>query len=327
MDYAKFVALLKKQSKNEKLSEQEQKAIQEWKKHDPEVSSQLDRIWQWSGGYETRYKPDTDQGLQRFRQRMAEEAQLRPAGKVIKLSWRWMAVAALLLGCVISLPLILQPELPLYQTAIGEIEEVNLPDGSVVVLNQGSSLQLNRAFVKGKNRSVTLEGEAFFNITSNPEDPFTIITSETTVEVLGTEFSLRAYPNEDSTVVAVNEGLVRFSDQKEEILLEANSRGACFHLSKVLEKKETGELPLPEWYLYRAQSFRGVPIQKLCDVLKERFQVELTYSADILSEDCALITFSIKQNEGLESLLQRLRLNLKMKKTGPNTYQILEILC
>ncbi len=328
MDYAKFVALLKKQSNKEKLSEQEQKSIAEWKSRDPEASSQIEGLWRHSAAYEVRYQVDTDKGLQRLRQKMAEESQPVSDNKMVRmLSWRWIAVAAVLVGCMISLPLILQPELPVYETAVGEIEEVSLPDGSVVVLNEGSRLQLSRAFTKGERRAVVLEGEAYFDIQSNPKDPFTITTQKTEVQVLGTEFSLRAYPEEDSTVVEVNEGLVRFADQKEELLLEANSRGACYHESELMDKQASVELTRPDWYLHRAQSFRAVPIQQLCDVLKERFQVELRFSEEILSEECSIITFSIKKNESLENLLERLKLNLRIKKTGPGAYQILEIFC
>jgi ferric-dicitrate binding protein FerR (iron transport regulator) len=73
MDYAKFVALLKRQSQDQKLSEQEQQTLTEWKQSDPEVTDQLERIWQWSSGYETPYRPDTGKGLQQLRQRMAAE--------------------------------------------------------------------------------------------------------------------------------------------------------------------------------------------------------------------------------------------------------------
>jgi ferric-dicitrate binding protein FerR (iron transport regulator) len=328
MDYAKFVELLKKQSKYQKLSEQEQKTLTEWKKSDPEVTDQLERIWQWSSRYETQFKPDTNKGLHQLRQRMAAEQPALAGRKVTRMRYvRWVAVAAILIGCALSLPFLLQPELPVYETAMGEVEEVSLPDGSLVVLNEGSTLQLSRAFVKGKKRSVVLQGEAFFDIQSRPEDPFTISTPQTEVEVLGTAFSLRAYPQEDSTVVAVNEGLVRFADQKEELMLEANTRGACYHPTAEMEKMEVRELPFPDWYLYRAQTFRGEPVEKLCEVLKERFRIEVTYSPEILSEDCSLITFSIKKNEALEDVLQRLRVNFKIKQTGPRQYQILEIRC
>jgi transmembrane sensor len=328
MDYAKFVALLKRQSQDQKLSEQEQQTLTEWKQSDPEVTDQLERIWQWSSGYETPYRPDTGKGLQQLRQRMAAERPSAPGRRGVRIRYiRWVAAAAVLIGCVLSLPFLLQPELPVYETAMGEVEEVKLPDGSVVVLNEGSTIQLSRAFVKGKKRSVALEGEAFFDIQAKAGDPFTISTPQTEVEVLGTAFSLRAYPEEDSTVVEVNEGLVRFADQKDELMLEANTRGACYHPTAMMEKKEVSELALPDWYLHRAQTFRGEHIQKLCEALKERFQIELNYSNEILSEECSVITFSIKKNEGLEDVLKRLSVYAKIKQTGPQKYRILELYC
>lgn len=328
MDYAKFVALLKKQSKTEELSEQEQNVMTEWKKNDPEAGSQLEKIWQWSGEYKTNYRADTQQGLRRLQQQMAEERQPAKKGKLISIRvLQWVAIAAILAGSVFCLPLILPSDLPAYQTAMGETREVSLPDGSIIVLNEGSSLQLERSFVKGTGRMVVLQGEAFFDIQSNPDDPFIIQTNETKVEVLGTEFFLRAYPKEDSTVLKVEEGLVRFADKNAELLVEANQQGACYHRSEILKKQEVEELTRPDWYQNRAQQFRGTPIQKFCEALEDRFEVNFTYGKNALSEECALITFSIQKNESLESLLQRLRRNLKIEKTGPGTFKVLEVYC
>jgi ferric-dicitrate binding protein FerR (iron transport regulator) len=332
MDYAKFIPLLKKQSKNEKLSEQEQNAMKDWKNKHADGDDQLEKIWDLSARYDVGFKPNTEKGLKRLRQRIEEERATKqtPKTTLIKIRlWRWAAVAAIAIGCALGLRLILQPDLPVYQTASGEIKEVTLPDGSIVVLNEQSTLRLDRAFVRGKRRSVDLEGEAFFDVESDSGNPFTISTSETRIEVLGTEFNLRAYPMEDSTVVAVSEGKVRFADQKETLVLETNTRGACYHLTKVMEKKQETELQLPDWYRYRAQNFRGETVQHLFKEIENRYDVELTFSDEILSPACNSITFSIKKEESLVSLLKRLEtiFNGEIKKTGKNTYRVLKILC
>lgn len=79
-----------------------------------------------------------------------------------------------------------------YQTAIGEQETIDLPDGSQIVLNTSSALQV--AYTKGA-RSIHLKrGEAYFDVASNKQRPFSVETEKGGVTAIGTAFtvSLRA---------------------------------------------------------------------------------------------------------------------------------------
>lgn len=75
-----------------------------------------------------------------------------------------------------------------YSTAIGERENILLADGSTVVLNANSSLSYKR-FGWENDRTVTLEGEAFFTVTHGSD--FKVQTSKGSVSVLGTQFNIR----------------------------------------------------------------------------------------------------------------------------------------
>src|SRR5660398_29209 len=81
--------------------------------------------------------------------------------------------------------------------ALGDKTTMVLPDSSLVFLNSGSEITFNNNFKKGE-RQVSLVGEAYFSVTKDPENPFRIKTSEIEVEVLGTEFNLKAYPDEQT---------------------------------------------------------------------------------------------------------------------------------
>ncbi len=326
MDYAKFIALLKKQ----KLSEQEQRQLDDWKAQSPELSDQLRQLWDWSGQYEVRYRPDTQKGLEQLRLRMQEEKSAPAVRKLRLLVWRWAAVAAVALGVAIGWPLLSGPDEVVYQTAANEVQEINLPDGSMVVLNEHSILHLLPAFQKGKKRKVTLQGEAFFEIQPDPEQPFEIATDQTHVAVLGTAFKLRAYPGEDSTVVEVVEGKVRFADKKEKLELEANTRAACNHLTEKMKKISDPQLERPDWYYLRAASFREQPLEKVLNFVEERFDISLVLSKKITNAPCsAMITFSIPADQPLDTVLQRLKttLNAKIVLKGTNQYEIVEIKC
>lgn len=82
-----------------------------------------------------------------------------------------------------------------------------LPDGSKVWLNAESSLKYPTGFT-GNHRAVTLEGEAYFEVSPDTGKPFTVESGGQRVEVLGTQFNLHAYPDEQMEVTTLAEGTV-----------------------------------------------------------------------------------------------------------------------
>jgi transmembrane sensor len=75
-----------------------------------------------------------------------------------------------------------------------------LPDGTHVWLNSNSKLRYNKEF-NSRNREVGLEGEAYFEVTKNAELPFIVHAATLDIEVLGTSFTVKSYP-QDATVEA-----------------------------------------------------------------------------------------------------------------------------
>ncbi|NML21980.1 DUF4974 domain-containing protein [Pseudoflavitalea sp. G-6-1-2] len=82
-----------------------------------------------------------------------------------------------------------------------------LPDGTKIWLNSNSKLSYRSSYAS-KNREVYLEGEAFFDVAPNAELPFSIHSSDLTVQVLGTSFNVRSYQNDSEIDVAVATGKV-----------------------------------------------------------------------------------------------------------------------
>lgn len=78
-----------------------------------------------------------------------------------------------------------------------------LCDGTEVWLNANTRLIYPTAFVE-KERTVYLEGEAYFKVTPNKQQPFIVKTPSIQTRVLGTEFNIRSYNPEDSHVVLIN---------------------------------------------------------------------------------------------------------------------------
>jgi len=81
-----------------------------------------------------------------------------------------------------------------------------LEDGSVVYLAENTSLSYPEHFQKS-SREVFLEGDAFFDISKNPESPFIIETDIIKVKVLGTSFNVKT-ANKEYSSLSVNTGVV-----------------------------------------------------------------------------------------------------------------------
>lgn len=96
---------------------------------------------------------------------------------------------------------ILEQDKHTYVSMPGERKSFQLPDGSTVLLNGGSTLSITPAFNQ-VNREVSLEGEAYFDVAQNAGKPFVIQAGDMCVKVLGTTFNVKAYP-QDKTLETV----------------------------------------------------------------------------------------------------------------------------
>lgn len=90
---------------------------------------------------------------------------------------------------------------------------LTLVDGTKVWLNSESSLKYPTDFI-GNERVVELTGEGYFEVASRKNQPFKVITSKQTVEVLGTHFNINAYDNESVTKTTLLEGSVKVASSQ-----------------------------------------------------------------------------------------------------------------
>jgi len=96
---------------------------------------------------------------------------------------------------------------------------VTLPDGSKVLLNASSSLTYPVAF-NGKERKVTLTGEAYFEIVHNRKIPFRVVTKGEIVEDIGTHFNINAYEDESLVRTTLLEGGINISSSSQTKILK-----------------------------------------------------------------------------------------------------------
>ena len=134
------------------------------------------------------------------------------------------ATIALLLG--VSLPYwfnltIKTPpqEMHIY-TQYGQKSQMVLPDGTQVWLNGGSSIAYPSDF-NTNNRHLKLDGEAYFDVTKSSENPFIVKTKGVDVHVLGTQFNVRAYADNENISVALVSGRIdAYTANKQQLLAQ-----------------------------------------------------------------------------------------------------------
>lgn len=94
-----------------------------------------------------------------------------------------------------------------------------LPDGSQVWLNAASSITFPTSFT-GKERKVEITGEAYFVVKHNAKMPFKVMAQHQTIEDIGTEFNINAYPDEPGIKTTLLEGSVRVVNDGKGVLLK-----------------------------------------------------------------------------------------------------------
>jgi transmembrane sensor len=94
---------------------------------------------------------------------------------------------------------------------LGEKAQIILSDGTHVWINSASKLRYPVLFGKD-SRDVTLEGEAYFDVTKKHGKLFVVNTRDVKVNVLGTAFNVKCYPGDKRTQTIVVRGLVRVED-------------------------------------------------------------------------------------------------------------------
>ena len=94
------------------------------------------------------------------------------------------------------------------RTPRGGQYQLVLPDGSKVWLNAASSITYPTAF-PGKERKITIDGEAYLEVVHNAAKPFKVEANGSEVEVLGTHFNVHAYNDEPVEKITLIEGRVK----------------------------------------------------------------------------------------------------------------------
>lgn len=195
-------------------------------------------------------------------------------------------------------------------TGLNERLHITLPDSSKVFLNSGSKISYPEKFTRD-GRNVTLEGEAYFDVIPNPEKPFIITTQNTETVVLGTSFSVKAYPNEDIEEVIVETGSVSFgnSNIQKNIVLMPGDKGAYTKTKRTFTKLKNLTNNHMSWKT-RVVEFNKESLVTVFNTLEKIYFISFdTKSATI---DNCMLTARFN-NQSLKSIIEALEMTFDLK--------------
>ena len=196
--------------------------------------------------------------------------------------------------------------------ARGMIGSVILPDSSEVWLNSGSTLRYPSRFTDD-NRCVVLSGEAYFKVRKDNGRKFSVLLPEKndfTVEVLGTEFNVDAYPNVDFVTTTLVSGKVRVAycdaeRQTGSLIMSPNERLTYDVNSHAVGKQKLSKVLDAEWHNNRIV-LDNTPIRDLLHTLGKRYNVEFVLSNPKLEVSNFTGTF---ENLSLDRILEYMTLS------------------
>lgn len=257
---------------------------------------------------------DPELAWQKFTPSIPEEAKivhLHPEKKSHLFFLKW-AVAVLV---VISGALLLANQSgwigsQTISTAKNERQKLVLPDGTEIFMNANTTISYHKSgFLKARNIELE-EGEAYFNVTHDEKNPFSIKVGDLNVNDLGTSFNLKVEPKQ--VVVVVNSGKVSLEKAKdmEKILLAPQDRGTFNKETKEMSFAKNNDLNYRAWH-DKILHYEKTPLAEVSDDLNELFGTQIIFQNAALKERTLSAYFKDKtEDEIMNSIAASLRLRV-----------------
>ncbi|WP_455627402.1 FecR family protein [Parabacteroides johnsonii] len=213
---------------------------------------------------------------------------------------------------------------PSFQTLYvpaGQRAELVLPDSTKVWLNANSKLVYPTSFKEGV-RQVELDGEAYFDVKHNGDNPFVVRTKSMNVTVLGTEFNVSAYSGIEEFNIALLRGSVELnsSDRSGKYRMKAGEQ--VFYKEGKYVSAQIGNMDYFKWK-EGVLSFNNQPIHVIIDKLRLYYDIRIEVADLPFLEERYSGKFRVK--EGVEQVLKVLQLEHKFTYVKDNELNLITI--
>lgn len=192
-----------------------------------------------------------------------------------------------------------EPEMHTLRVPRGGEYKLILADGTQVWMNSGSVLHYPVRF-EGKKRRVRMEGEAYFEVAKNPAFPFIVESGGVEVQVTGTEFNVKAYPEEQATVTTLVNGGVNLTTGTQHITLTPGLQASLNRNTDEMQVNRVNTALYTSWKdgLFE---FVNMPLEEICSQLGRWYDVDFIF-ADPEIQHLAF-TGAAKREKSIEFIL------------------------
>lgn len=297
-------------------SAEEKQQVEEWLARNSDNQIELDRIkaiWQNAGSLSDFDAIDLTKNWIALQAKINESGQKAP---LVRYLWRY--AAAIVLLAVVTF-LIMKPREVEMQEMTASISPTNvtLADGTQVWLKDGATLIYPESF-SADAREVSLIGEAFFEVTHNPEHPFIVTAGDTKTEVLGTSFNINKGEGNLLELTLIT-GKVRFVKGDQQALLTPGQK-INVSVDGMMLKSINSPTNFMSWRT-RKLTFENTPMEAVLGDISRLYGVVL----EIMDKDflkCPLTTTF--ENETIEEVLDTIAalFNIDIQQNGQH-YQLM----
>lgn len=191
----------------------------------------------------------------------------------------------------------------------GKRFDVVLSDGTMVYLNSGTELKYPVSFLSAGNREVFVEGEAYFDVTSDTDRPFIVNAEALNVEVLGTEFNVLAYPEDGVADVVLVEGSVGMyatnSGVENTTVLTPGLKGSFDKVDAAIRTEQVNTNVYTAWRSGELV-YRNLPFKNIVKKLERHYNIKIELNNAALGEEPLNASFKDKTIEEVLSYFDEL---------------------
>ena len=190
---------------------------------------------------------------------------------------------------------------------------VDLPEGSQVKLNRNNSLTYPVAF-DDQSRTVTLNGEAYFEVAGDHNKPFRVIAGKAVVEVLGTTFNVLAADAEGEVEVFVTSGKVMLSSEDDSEGVEL-TKGFIGRTSEGKTLMELNENPNYMAWSSGVLVYESTGLNTVFKDLKRTYGIEIAADESVIADKYITTVFDNTAEEEIINIIAA-TFNLSWRKEG-----------
>jgi len=158
----------------------------------------------------------------------------------------------------------------------GQISKVILPDSSIVWINSGTTLTYDNNFSQN-NRNLSLKGQAFFQVRKNKHLPLIVTSGDLQVKVLGTQFDVKAYPEDEEIKVTLESGEVELLNSKDKSFVYKMTPGQMASYDNQSNKVEIKTVVSQNYSSWKNGEliFIDTPMAEVIKSLQRKFDIEI----------------------------------------------------